>query len=178
VRSRLPLVVAVLVGLLAIAGGMLLARRSGGYAPTRTASGQVTVAGAAAPAAGASPTAGALAAGTHPAAYCASYANVARQTGYVYQAQVGDAVLFLADSLDRAGGAQDAARVTLAVTRGAERWAWRPGAGGSVTLAEDLLRAEVDAPLVRGAGTAAGDTLRVRATFACTPRVDPRKRRR
>lgn len=160
---------------------MWLARRSGGYAPERTASGRVTVS---APA-GAPPSAAAgLPVGTFPAAYCGSYGNVARQTGYVYQAALDSATtLYLADSLDRTGGPQDPARVTLAVTRAGVRWAWRPGTGGRVALSDDLLRADVEAPLVRttpGAPDAAagGDTLHVRTSFACTPRVDPRKRRR
>jgi hypothetical protein len=164
--GRTQLAVAVVVALAATAGGVALAARWGSHTPAATANGQVTV--AAARARGVR-----LAAGRYPAVYCASYGNVATQTGVTYSARLNDGLaLTLTDSLARAPGAQDPARVALSVTGvpGGGRYAWGPGRPGRVVVGDSMRTAEIDARLVGPAG----DTLAVRAAFAC---VAPRFRR-
>lgn len=159
-RPNPALVVAVAVAIAAAAGGAALAVRSGGYSPTATATGRVTIAPG-------SP----LAAGTYVARYCGSYGNVATQQGYAYTVVLpGGHTLALLDAVDRMPGPQDASRVTLTLDGPDGRYAWGPGHGGSVLLGPELLTADLDVRLV---GTR-GDTVPLRAHFACRPRVAPK----
>ncbi|GJG86667.1 hypothetical protein tb265_18480 [Gemmatimonadetes bacterium T265] len=161
-RANPALVVAVAVALAATAGGVALAVRSGGYAPRATATGTITIApGSPVPA------------GTYAARYCGSYGNVATQRGYAYTVLLpGARTLALTDSLARTPGAQDPARVTLVVDGPDGRYVWLPGLGGSVTVGAELLTADLDARLVGPRG----DTVPLRARFACRPRVPPKRR--
>jgi len=164
--GRTQLTIAVLVALAATAGGIALGARWGSHTPAATANGTVTVADALARGVR-------VAGGRYPAVYCASYGNVATQTGVTYAARLNDGLaLTLTDTLARTPGAQDPARVALAVTGvpGGGRYAWGPGRPGRVVLGDSMRTAEVDARLVGPAG----DTLAVRARFAC---VAPRFRR-
>jgi hypothetical protein len=164
--GRSQVVVAVVVAVAATAAGVALAARWGSHTPAATANGAVTVA--------ASRARGVrLAAGRYPAVYCASYGNVATQTGVTFAARLNDGLaLTLTDSAGRTPGPQDPARVALTVTGvpGGGRYAWAPGLPGRVVVADSMRGAEVDAQLVGPAG----DTLAVRATFAC---VAPKFRR-
>lgn len=165
--GRTPLVIAAVVAVAATAGGAALADRWGSHTPAATANGQATVADARARGVR-------LAAGRYPAVYCASYGNVATQTGVTYAARLNDGLaLTLTDSLARAPGPQDPARAALTVTGvpGGGRYAWGPGRPGRVVVGDSMRTAEIDAGLVGPAG----DTLRVRATFACAA---PKFRRR
>jgi hypothetical protein len=164
--GRTQVAVAVVVAVVATAAGVGLAARWGSHTPKATANGTATV--AAARARGLR-----VDAGRYPAVYCASYGNVARQTGYAFAARLnGGLVLTLADSLARAPGAQDPARVALSVSGapGGGRYAWGPGLAGRVVVGDSMRTAEIDARLVGPAG----DTLALRAAFAC---VEPRFRR-
>jgi hypothetical protein len=164
--GRTQVVTAVLVAVAATAGGAALAARWGSHTPAATANGQVAVEGARGRGLRIRP-------GRYPAVYCASYGNVATQTGFTYGATLNDGlVLTLADSLARAPGVQDPARVSLTVAgaAGGGRYAWGPGRPGRVVVGDSMRTARVDARLVGPAG----DTLAVRAEFACTP---PRFRR-
>lgn len=169
-RQSLPLLIGVAVALAATATGVALAVRSGGYAPAATATGRVTVFAG-------SPLADA---GTVAARYCGSYGNVATQQGYAYTATLpGGRTLALADSLERNPGPQDPARVTLAVDGPAGRYAWPAAPGGApgtplgtVALGPELLTADLDVRLVGPRG----DTVPLRARFACKPRVPPKRR--
>jgi hypothetical protein len=158
---------ALLVGVLATAGGVALAAWWGSHTPRATANGRADVAEARGRGVR-------LRAGRYPAVYCGAYANVATQTGVVFAADLGGGlVLTLADSAVRGPGPRDPARVTLALTgaAGGGRYAWGPGRGGTAAVVgEELRAAEVDANLVGPAG----DTLAVRARFACDA---PRYRR-
>lgn len=164
--GRTQVVTAVVVAVAATATGVALAARWGSHTPAATANGEVTV--------GATRARGVrIAAGRYPAVYCAAYGNVATQTGYTYGATLnGGLVLALTDSLARAPGVQDPARVTLTLAgvAGGGRYAWGPGRPGRVVVGDSMRTATVDARLVGPAG----DTLAVRATFACVP---PRFRR-
>ncbi len=156
-RQGPALAVVVLVALAAAGGGAAIAVRSGSYARRATATGQVTIAPG-------SP----LTAGTYAAAYCGSYGNVATQQGYAYTAVLpAGRTITLADSLDRTPGPQDPARVTLVVVGPDGHYAWGPGRGGSVALGDELLTADLDVRLVGPRG----DTVPLRARFACRPRV-------
>ena len=151
------LVVAVAVAVAAMAAGVAIAIRSGSYAARATATGQLTIA-----------PGSALPAGTYAAVYCGSYGNVATQQGYAYTAVLpAGRTVTLADSLQRAPGRQDPARVTLVVSGPDGRYAWGPGRGGSVTLGDELLTADIDVQLVGPEG----DAHPFRAHFACKPRV-------
>jgi hypothetical protein len=165
--ARTQVVVAVLVGVLATAGGVALASRWGSHTPRATANGRAEVAEARGRGVR-------VRAGSYPAVYCGAYANVATQTGVVFAADLGGGlVLTLADSLVRGPGPRDPAQVTLTLVgaAGGGRYAWGPGRGGRVAVAgQDLRAAEIDALLVGPAG----DTLPVRARFACDA---PRYRR-
>ena len=165
--ARTQVVVAVLVGVLATAGGVTLAARWGSYTPRATANGSAHVAEVRGRGLR-------VRAGQYPAVYCGSYANVATQTGVVFAADLGNGlVLTLADSLVREPGPRDPARVTLTLAgaAGGGRYAWGPGRGGrAAVVGEDRRAAEIDARLVGPAG----DTLAVRARFACDA---PRYRR-
>ncbi|HEY0779959.1 MAG TPA: hypothetical protein VGD56_18485 [Gemmatirosa sp.] len=168
-RPAPALVVAVAVALAATAAGVALAVRSGGYGAIATATGRVTI-----------PAGSPLAPpGSYVVRYCGSYGNVATQQGYAYTVALpAGRTLTLADSLARTPGPQNPARVTLALDGPDGRYTWpapRGGAStGTVTLAgPDLLVADVDARLVGPRG----DTLPVRAHFACRPRVAPKQRR-
>ena len=86
--------------------------------------------------------------------------------------QPGSVVGGAAIALERS--AQDPSKVTLAVDGPDGRYAWGPGRGGSVTLGDELLTADVDVRLV---GTR-GDTVPLRAHFACRPRVAKKPGRR
>ena len=163
-RPTPALVVAVAVALAATAGGVALAVRSGGYAPTATATGRVTIA-----------SGSGVAPGTYVARYCGSYGNVATQQGYAYTALLpGGHTLALTDSSGRSPGPQDPARVLLVLDGPEGRYTWPAAAGaaaGSVVLTgPDLLVADLDVRLVG----ARGDTVPVRAHFACRPRVRPK----
>lgn len=150
---------AVLVGVLATAGGVALAARWGSHTPRATANGQAELAEARARGVR-------LRAGRYPAVYCGAYANVATQTGVTFAATLGGGlVLEVADSADREAGTRDATRatVTLAGVAGGGRYRWGPGRGGAVVVGPDRRTADVDARLVGPAG----DTLPVRARFAC-----------
>lgn len=156
------LVAAVAVALAATAGGVALAVRSGSYAPTATATGRVTIA-----------PGSSLAPGTYIARYCGSYGNVATQQGYAYSVLLpGGRTLALTNPLDRTPGPQDAGHVSLVVDGPDGHYAWAPGRGGLVALGPELLTAEVDARLVGPRG----DTVPLRARFACKPRVAPKRR--
>lgn len=164
--GRTQVVTAVIVAVAATAAGAALAARWGSHTPAATSNGRVTV--VAARARGVR-----IDAGHYPAVYCASYGNVATQTGYTYGATLNDGlVLALTDSVARVPGAQDPARVTLTLAgvAGGGRYAWGPGRPGRVVVGDSMRTAEVDARLVGPAG----DTLAVRASFACVP---PRFRR-
>lgn len=162
-RPTPALVVAVAVALAATAGGVALAVRSGGYAPAATATGRVTIA----PGSGLTP-------GTYSARYCGSYGNVATQQGVAYTVLLpGGRMLALTDSSSRTPGPQDPARLRLVVDGPDGHYAWPAtgSPGDSVVLTgPDLLVADLDVRLVG----ARGDTLPVRAHFACRPRVAPK----
>ncbi len=161
VRPSPALALAVLVALGAVASGAAIAIRSGSYAPERTATGRVTI-----------PPGSPLApAGTYVAVYCGSYGNVATQQGYAYTVSLpGGRTLALTDSVHRDVGPQDPSRVALVAAGPDGHYAWGPRRGGSVVLGADLLTADVDARLVGPRG----DTLPLRAHFACLPRVKPK----
>jgi hypothetical protein len=164
--ARTQVVAAVLVGVLATAGGVALAARWGSHTTRATANGRADVAEARGRGLR-------VRAGQYPAVYCGAYANVATQTGVVFAADLGGGlVLTLADSLVRAPGPRDPAQVTLTLTgaAGGGRYAWGPGRGGRTAVGEELRAAEIDARLVGPAG----DTIPVRARFACDA---PRYRR-
>lgn len=164
--GRSQVVTAVVAAVAATATGVALAARWGSHTPAATANGQVTV--EAARARGVR-----IDAGRYPAVYCASYGNVATQTGYTYGAALNDGlVLALTDSVARAPGVQNPARVTLSLAgvAGGGRYTWGPGRPGRVVVGDSMRTAEVDARLVGPAG----DTLVIRAAFACVP---PRFRR-
>jgi hypothetical protein len=164
--GRTQLFVTVAVALVATATGIALAARWGSHTPTATANGVVSVTDARARGVR-------IAAGQYPAVYCASYGNVATQTGVTYAARLNDGLaLTLTDSAGRMPGPQDAAGVALTVTGipGGGRYAWGPGRAGRVVIGDSMRTAEIDAPLVGPAG----DTLPIRATFTCAA---PRFRR-
>jgi hypothetical protein len=164
--GRTQVALAVVVAVAAMAAGVTLAARWGSHTPAATANGVATLDEARARGVR-------IAAGRYPAVYCAAYGNVATQTGYTFSARLNDGLtLTLADSLGRQPGPQDAARVTLAVVGvpGGGRYAWGPGRPGRVVVGDSMRTADVDARLVGPAG----DTLPVRATFACAA---PRFRR-
>jgi hypothetical protein len=164
--GRTQLALAVAIAFAATAAGVALAARWGSHTPAATANGTVTV--------DATRARGVrLAAGRYPAVYCASYGNVATQTGATYSARLNDGLaLTLTDSLGRVPGPQDPARVTVTLSGvpGGGRYAWGPGLPGRVVVGDSMRSATIDARLVGPAG----DTLPVRAEFAC---VAPKFRR-
>jgi hypothetical protein len=164
--GRTQVAVAVVVAVVATAGRRRARRALGEPHPQRHANGTATV--AAARARGLR-----VDAGRYPAVYCASYGNVARQTGYAFAARLnGGLVLTLADSLARTPGAQDPARVALSVSGapGGGLYAWGPGLPGRVVVGDSMRTAEIDARLVGRPGTRS----RSAPPFAC---AEPRFRR-